>query len=259
MFGPGGPIRIIGHRGAAGAAPENTVEAILHGVQAGSHAIEIDVRRTSCGALILMHDPTVDRTTDGRGAVADLSLAALRELDAGHGFTPDGGRTHPFRGRGVRIPTLEEGLEAAGDLPVIIEIKSEPAGTALADWLDRAGRDRPILVGGFSNRAVRPAARAARWRCATSDEVRRTVLWGKFGIRRPLPADVTAAMVPVRWRGVRVITSRFVRAAHRQGAGVYAWTVNRPAEMRRLFGLGVDGLISDFPAVLRRVVEEAPA
>lgn len=259
MFGPGGTIRIIGHRGGAGAAPENTVPAIRHGVEAGAHSIEIDVRRTACGALVLVHDPTVDRTTDGRGLVANLRLEELRELDAGHRFTPDGGRSYPYRGRSVRIPTLDEGLEAAGALPVILEIKSDAAGVALVEWLERRGQSLPILVGGFSRSAVLPAARRARWRCAKSDELRRTVLWGKFGLRRGLPGDVTAAMVPVSWRGVRVLTRRFVRDVHRQGIGVYAWTVNRPDEMRRLFELGVDGLISDYPAVLRRIVEEEPA
>lgn len=259
MFGPGGGIRIIGHRGARGVAPENTVPAIRHGVEVGAQAIEIDLHASSDGHLVVIHDPTLDRTTDGSGAVDSRSLEELRTLDAGYRFTPDEGGSFPFRGQGIRIPTLDEAVEAIGDLPAILEVKSAAAGRLLADWLPgRPERDR-VIVGGFDADEVGPAGRAARWRCAYQTDLLGFVLWGKLGITRPLPEDLTAAMVPVRKGAIRIVTRGFVRRMHARGKGVFVWTVNHPEEMRRLLDLGVDGLISDYPAILRRVVEERQA
>ena len=249
-------MRIIGHRGARGVAPENTLPAIRHGVNVGSQGIEIDLHASRDGELIVIHDPTLDRTTNGTGAVAERTLSELRQYDAGFRFTPDGGTTFPFRGRGVRIPTLDEAMEAIGDLPTILEVKSAGAGRRLAAWLTgRPDLDR-IIVGGFVAEEVAPAAAVARWRCAYQTDLMGFVLWGKLGIPRPLPPDLTAAMIPVRKGPLRIVTRGFVRRMHAAGKGVFVWTVNHPGEMRRLLDMGVDGLISDYPAVIRRVVEE---
>jgi glycerophosphoryl diester phosphodiesterase len=256
-FGPGGGVRLIGHRGAAGVAPENTLPAILHGVEVGADAIELDIRRTRDGAIVLIHDPTLERTTDGQGAVADHSLAELMELDAGFQFTPDGGRTFPFRGRGVRIPTLDEAFEATGDLPVILEVKSADAGRSLAEWLaGRAEADR-IALGGFERRFVEPAAGLVRWRAATREELRRFVLLGKVGLGQRFAPRADALMVPEKHKGIRVVSRGLIRRCHGLGIGLFVWTVNRPDDMRRLLEWGVDGLISDYPAILRRVLEES--
>jgi len=256
MFGPNGNIRIIGHRGARGVAPENTVPAIRHAVEVGAQAVEIDLHASADGQLVVIHDPTLERTTDGSGPVEARSAAELGTFDAGYRFTQDDGATFPFRGQGVRIPTLDEAMEAIGDLPAILEVKSAAAGLALAEWLPGRPEFERIIVGGFEAEEVGPAGRTARWRCAYQTDLLGFVLWGKLGVRRPLPHDLTAAMVPVRKGAVRIVTRSFVRRMHDQGKGVFVWTVNRPEEMRRLFDLGVDGLISDYPAVLRRVVEE---
>ncbi len=237
-------------------APENTVPAIRHGVDVGAQAIEIDLHASKDDALVVIHDPTLERTTDGTGPVEARSLAELQTLDAGYRFTVDDGDTFPFRGQGVRIPTLDEAIEAIGDLPAILEVKSAAAGRLLADWLPGRPQFDRIIVGGFNADEVGPAGAAARWRCAYQTDLLGFVLWGKLGVRRRLPADLTAAMVPVRKGAMRIVTRGFVRRMHAQGKGVFVWTVNRPEEMRHLLDLGVDGLISDYPAVLRRVVEE---
>jgi len=256
MFGPNEGIRIIGHRGARGVAPENTVPAIRHAVEVGAQALEIDLHASKDGTLVVIHDPTLDRTTDGTGRVDQRTLAELQTFDAGYRFTPDDGRTFPFRGQGIRIPTLEEAMEAIAGRPAILEVKSAAAGRLLAEWLPGRPEFERLIVGGFKAEEVGPAGDAARWRCAYQTDLLGFVLWGKLGINRALPEDLTAAMVPVRKRGVRIVTRGFVRRMHSQGKGVFVWTVNRPEEMRRLFDIGVDGLISDYPAVLRRVVEE---
>ncbi|WP_423926716.1 glycerophosphodiester phosphodiesterase [Candidatus Palauibacter sp.] len=257
LFGPGSPLRVIGHRGAAAFAPENTLPSFEHAVHVGADAVELDLHRSADGHLMVIHDPNLPRTTDGTGPVEERTLDELRAFDAGYRFTTDHGKTFPFRGKGVRIPTFEEVLEALGDLPVVAEIKSAAAGHALGDWLRRhPGRER-ILVGGFEREEVEPASREARWRCAYQDELRAYVLLGKLGLSRWFaPAACDAAMLPERQGAIRIVTPRFVRRAHADGMGVFVWTVNHPDDMRRLLAWGVDGLVSDAPGRARRILDE---
>jgi glycerophosphoryl diester phosphodiesterase len=256
MFSATDSTLVIGHRGGAGAAPENTIAAIQHGIAAGADAIEFDIHATRDGRIVVIHDDTLERTTDGTGRVEDLTLDDLQRFDAGFNFTPDLGRSFPWRGSGVVIPTLEEAVEACEGRPIICEVKSLRAGQALAAWLPGTPVRERMIVGGFDIEAVRPAASVARWRCASQRDLTPFVLLGKLGIPARLTPDVAAAMVPVRKGLVRIVTHGFVRRCHESGAGVHVWTVNRPDEMRMLLELGVDGLISDYPAIARRIVEE---
>lgn len=262
LFGPGSAVRAVGHRGAAAVAPENTLPGFRHAVEVGAHGVEFDLQCTRDGEPVVIHDETVDRTTDGSGAVAEMSLADLKELDAGHAYTPDRGRSYPYRGRDVRIPTLGEVADVAGRLPMIIEVKSERAGRALAAWLGDGGSEHldRIVVGGFEPGEVAPAARVARWRCAYQDELLPFVLLGKIGLGRLASApEADAAMVPEKRWGIRVVSSGFCHRSHRAGMGVFVWTVNRPDRMRRLLDRGVDGLVSDAPGRVRRVLSERKA
>lgn len=263
MFRAGSDTQVIGHRGAAGVAPENTVVSIERAFQGGAQAIEIDVHVSADGRLVTMHDDTVDRTTDGTGRVESMTLEEILQLDAGHHFTPDRGRSFPYRGAGVRVPTLDEAVAAAAGLPMIIEVKSRVAGEALGAWL-RARRAEPgdadrFIVAGFEREILAPAADAADWRSATRADLIPFLLLGKLGIRGPLPQHVDAIMVPIRKGPLRLVTRGFVRRAHERGVGVFVWTVNRPSVMRELFDLGVDGLVSDVPARLDRIVAEIVA
>jgi glycerophosphoryl diester phosphodiesterase len=262
-FGPDGEVAVTGHRGAAGAAPENTVSGLEHARDVGVDAVEVDLHATADDRLVLLHDDTVDRTTDGTGPVEAMTLGETRRLDAGHAFTPDRGRSFPFRGEGVTIPTLDEAMEAAGDLPVVLEAKSARAARLLVEWLgenpDDAGR---VMVGGPGLPAagvMEEAGRRARWRCASKGELRPYVLLGKIGLGGPFAPDVDALMVPERHRLLKVVTGRLLRQAHGDGLGVHVWTVNRADRMRRLFDLGVDGLLSDVPGRARRVLDERAA
>lgn len=260
FFGPREGTLVIGHRGAAAAAPENTLPSLRRAVEDGAEAVEFDLRTTLDRRLVLIHDETVDRTTDGSGPVAEMTLAELRELDAGHAFTPDRGRSHPFRGEDVRIPTLDEALGALDDLPVIVELKSEAAGRRLATWLEeRPGAAGRMLVGGFEPEAAGPPSRLARWRGAWRDELIPYVLAGKVGLAGLAVPDADAAVVPERRGLIRIVTRRFVRRVHRDGMGVHVWTVNRADRMRALMAMGVDGILSDAPARIRRVREERAA
>jgi glycerophosphoryl diester phosphodiesterase len=256
MFSAKDSTLVIGHRGGAGAAPENTIAAIRHGIAAGAEAIEFDIHATRDDQIVVIHDDTLERTTDGNGIVEELTLDELRRFDAGFNFTPDLGRSFPFRGTGEQIPTIDEAVEACDGRPIICEIKTPRAGQALAAWLPGKPVRERMIVGGFEIDDVRPAASVARWRCASRRDLTPFVLLGKLGIPARMNADVAAAMVPVRKGLVRVVTRGFVRRCHEADVGVHVWTVNRPDEMRQLLELGVDGLISDYPAIARRIIEE---
>lgn len=258
-FGPGSEMRVIGHRGAAGVAPENTLPSLRHARLAGAHAVEFDLQCTADDRLVVLHDPTLGRTTDGSGSIEDVTLEEARRLDAGYHFTPDAGRTYPFRGKAIRIPTLEQALEEIGDLPAIVEIKSQRAANAMRQWLARNRGSRRILIGSFSRQASEAAGGRAEWRCASQEELRPYVLMGKIGLAGLGVPAADAVMVPERFRGLRILTPRFVRRAHRDGLGVFVWTVNRPDAMRRLWDWGVDGLISDEPGRALRVLHERQA
>jgi glycerophosphoryl diester phosphodiesterase len=251
----GGPL-LIGHRGAAGLAPENTLPSFREAVERwGVDMIELDVRATADGHCVVIHDATVDRTTDGTGPVAAKTLAELKRLDAGHTFAgPDG--DHPFRGRGITIPTLEEALAAFPDTRFTIEVKIGTAqagmfeairtlaagGRVVAAGMDRADR---TLFGDFDgptsgdNATVRAFYLLHRLRLAW--------LW-------PRRADVF--QVPEHYEERRVVTPRFVRDARRRGVPVHVWTVNEADDMARLLRWGVDGLITDRPDRGARVLSE---
>ena len=237
-------------------APENTLPSLRHAAAAGAHAVEFDVQRTGDGQLVVLHDATVDRTTNGTGHIERMSLEDARRLDAGYRFTPDGGRTFPYRDREVGIPTLEEAFAEIGHLPAVLEVKSQRAGEALPDWLAKHDVAHRTLFGSFSRRALDPVLPYATARCASEDELRAYVLLGKIGLAGAAAPDASAVMVPERYRGLRIVTPRFVRRAHADGLGVFVWTVNRPDAMRRLWDWGVDGLISDDPGRALRILRE---
>lgn len=251
--------RNIGHRGAAGLAPENTMVAFREGLRQGAEWLELDVHGTRDGHVVVIHDERVDRTTQGRGAVAELSLDEIRALDAGYRFTGDG-TAFPFRGQGVGIPTLEEVLNAFGEARFIVEMKpADPAFAArVLEVVDRAGaRDRVVLAG-FNDPVIRQARRLAPdavTSMAQGEAVRMQVMLrlGLGAFWRP-PSRV--AQLPERYLGVPIVTEALVRLAHRKGIPVHVWTVNEPADMRRLADLGVDGIITDYPDRMARVLAE---
>jgi glycerophosphoryl diester phosphodiesterase len=259
-FFAGSPPRNFGHRGASGTHPENTLVSFAAAIERGAQAFELDVHRTADGEIIVSHDDTLERTTNGRGPIRQRTLAELRPLDAGFRFSLDGGRTFPFRGTGVTIPTLREVCETFPDMPMIIEIKqvAPPLEDDLAQVLQSTGADQRALVFSLHQepvdrfRTIRNGWTTGFGPSEVADFLHRVNTGDWDGYR---PAGLAFA-VPVHWHGTRIISAPFVDAAHRFGREVYVWTVNDPAEMRALLGLGVDGLITDFPDRLSRVLAE---
>ncbi len=250
----GGPL-LVAHRGGAGLAPENTLAAFRQAVERWPvDMMELDVHATADGHCVVIHDPTVDRTTDGQGAVAEMSLAELQALDAGYRFELDG--EHPFRGQGVRIPTLDEVMEALPGMRLTIEVKAEAVQTLLFDAIRRHGARDRVVAAGIHDR-VRTLFGSYDGAISASAEMIRTFWvfhWLRLARFRPIGADVVQA--PEREGRVRVVTPRFIRDLHAQGVPVHVWTVNETEDMHRLLDWGVDGIITDRPDRLAAVLSD---
>lgn len=256
--------RVAGHRGAAGTMPENTLPSFQRAVDEGVGFVEMDVHATRDGEVVVIHDATLERTTDGAGPVRDLGLAELKRLDAGFRFTPDGGATHPFRGQGIRIPTLREFFAGFPEVKATLEIKELPAPAmeALFDLLEEFDRTGQVLVASEDD-AMMAAARAVIRRrglpVATSFSVGeiRTLMTALWTGQAPPEVPGQALQIPRSHQGTPLVTQASLAAAHALGVEVHVWTVNDTDEMRELLALGVDGIITDYPARLRDLVRPA--
>jgi glycerophosphoryl diester phosphodiesterase len=241
---------LVAHRGNSGRAPENTIEALRQGLAAGADALEFDVRLSQDGHAVLLHDATVDRTTDGNGPVAGLTLAQLRRLDAGFRFTPDLGGTFPWRGRGIVIPTLDEVLSVFPSTPIIVEIKTEYASPETLRLLLRHGAEGRCIAAAFDDPAMRPFRGSPVAHGATRRDVVR--LYARAlapGGPSRLPYD--ALVIPPAFRVLPLPVLRFARMTRRCGVPTHVWTVDDPARARDYWRGGVSAIISNDPAVVR--------
>ncbi len=213
------------HRGGAACWPENTLEAFRGGLSAGCRWIETDVHTTRDGHVVCLHDHTLERTTNGRGRVWEYTLDQLRRFDAGHRFSPDG-RSYPFRGRGLTVPTLDEVLALDPGVRVNLEIKqAEPDMLAtLWRYIDERGLHDRVLVASERDDLIRGFRNLARGRVATSAG-KREILGFWLAVRARMvdwPAiEYEALQVPVRHAGLQVVDAAFVAAAHRRGVQVH--------------------------------------
>jgi glycerophosphoryl diester phosphodiesterase len=249
-----GPIAFA-HRGGGGEAPENTLAAFDIAVALGYRYLETDVHLTGDGVLVAFHDERLDRVTDRTGAIAELGIAEIEAADAGDAFSPDGGRTFPLRGCGIRVPRLEAILTRWPDARVNIDLKSDPCVAPLAALLDRLGAWDRVCVGSFSDRRLRRIRALGRGRACTSmgpQAVALARLTTASAVMRRLGAD--CIQVPIRQGPMRILTERFVAAAHKAGLPVHVWTINDETTINELLDLGVDGIMSDRLRLLRDVL-----
>jgi glycerophosphoryl diester phosphodiesterase len=243
------------HRGGAGEAPENTLAAFEIAVALGYTYLETDVHLTRDGVLVAFHDDRLDRVTDRTGAIAGLGIAEVEAADPGHAFSPDGGRTFPFRGCGIRVPRLEEILARWPDARINIDPKSDACVRPLAALLDRLGAWERVCVGSFSDRRLRRIRALGRGRACTSmgpQAVALARLTAASGLMRRLGAD--CIQVPISRGRIPIVTERFIAAAHRAGLPVHVWTINEETTINQLLDLEVDGIMSDRLRLLRSVL-----
>ena len=248
---------VLAHRGGAGLRPENTMASFEHGAACGADGFEFDVRLARDGEAVVIHDDTLDRTTDATGPVADLTADQLAQVDAGAKFRPEDGA--PFKGHGFGVPRLRDVLRRFPGLPCVIELKGEDPAVAHAavDVARECGALDRICFGGFSDRVVR-AARAAGPAVITSaatEEIRWALYRAWLGLA-PRAPQFRGFQVPERYGPTTVVTPRFVRVMRRAGLFVQVWTVNTVPDLNRLLGWGVHGVISDVPDLAVRAVRE---
>jgi glycerophosphoryl diester phosphodiesterase len=253
-----GRVLAIAHRGGAGLWPENTLYAFERAAALGVDVLETDVRATKDGELVVFHDEGVGRTTDGAGRVGSLTLAELKRLDAAYRFTPDGGRSFPLRGTGVTIPTLREVFKALPHMRFNIEPKQGvPAIVApLCRLVREHGMAERVLVASFSAAVIEEFRRECPEvaTAAASGEVASFLTLHNAGLSHSYSPAMQALQVPEHAGALTVLTRAFVESAHGRGLRVHAWTVNDESDMRRLVEMGVDGVMTDYPDRLLKVL-----
>jgi glycerophosphoryl diester phosphodiesterase len=250
----------ISHRGGALLAPENTLAAFRMAVERyRTDMLELDVHLTRDGEVVVAHDTTLERCTDGTGPLAALTLAELRRLDAGFRFTPDGGRTFPFRGQGVRIPTLREVLRALPSLRLNIEVKPDVPGIeeAFGEVLRAEGALARVCIGSEQDAIAERLLAVLPDACHfyPRDALAAWVLPLKAGEVPPVDERFTVIDMPLYFGEVRLVDEPLLRAAAAHGKWVNVWTVDDPAEMRRLLDEGIGGVMTDRPDLLREVMD----
>ena len=244
-------IEVIAHRGGASLRPENTLAAFTHAVAIGADMLDLDIRATSDGAIVCIHDATVDRTTDGRGRVDSFTFDALRKLDAGYSWSGDGGHSFPYRGQGIRIPALEEVFSRLPETRMILEMKQGGPGLAqpLCSLIRHSRMTQRVLVASFNDEAL-AAFRTVCPEVATS--VSRREAWAFYGLHLArleavYSPPVPGLFIPDRLGDDFVPTRRLIEAAHRHNLKVQVWTISDEERMRDLIQIGVDGIVTDRP------------
>jgi glycerophosphoryl diester phosphodiesterase len=265
---------LAAHRGASQEHPANTMEAFGRALEIDEKALlEMDVWETADGHAVVMHDGTVEQATNGTGSVSSFSLEEIQRLDAGYAVSFDGGISHPFRGKGYRIPSLEEILSAFPHVLKSIDVKYHDRNFTrnVLETIKNYGESEYVIMGSFNGSILRFIRRMYPL-VATSASKKEIVVFliaVKLRISRlcTLRCDVfsipefSSGKYPEYEgkgcrQGIRVITPAFIRAAHRRGIPIFAWTIDREENMRRLLGWGIDGIITNRPDALKKIVDE---
>lgn len=254
--------RVVAHRGDSANFPENTLPAFESACTMGVDVIETDVHLSKDGVLVIWHDPTLERNTNGKGSIEEHTLSELKTLDAGYTFTTDGGKTFPFRGKGVQLCTLEEALQRCPAQCFNVDLKSKnPAIVdAFIQVIKAEHATRRVVAASFhlSNLKLLRKKEPQIQTSITTLEVLALLALQKLHV---LPARQTKRssvifQIPVHQWGIEVVSPAFVRLMHARKAIIQVWTINDEQEMRRLFTMGVDSVMTDKPALAIKVAEE---
>ncbi len=254
---------VIAHRGGAGISPENTLFAFKRAADLGVDVIETDVHATSDGVLVVIHDANVERTTDGSGLVSEMTFEDLKKLDAGYRFSPDGGKTFPFRQSGITVPTLLEVFTALPKMKFNIEPKQQTPSLVkpLCQMLRERKMTNSVIIGSF-NQTILEEFRVDCAEAATSAgpvEVSKFLSLYKTGLSASYSPSMYALQIPESIAGLQIITKDFIDAAHERNLKVHVWTVNETKAMKPLLEMGVDGIMTDYPDRLQSLLREKAA
>ena len=249
---------VIAHQGGDGIWPGDTLFAYQNATELGVDVLEMDIHITSDGVLVLMHDETVDHTTDGTGEIESMTLAEIKRLDAGYDWTPDEGKTFPFRGQGITVTALEEIFQAFPDKHMTIEIKKSNASMSkpFCDLIHQYNMQDKVLAASFYDDKLKEF-RAECPEVATSSakqETTRFVLMSKAFLAGFYSPIFISLQVPEESGGITVMTESFVKASHSRGLAVEVWTINDTETMQKLIDWGVDGIITDRPDLMLKLL-----
>jgi glycerophosphoryl diester phosphodiesterase len=253
----GRPLNIA-HRGDSLNTPENTLIAFDMAIRKGADVIEVDVKLTSDNQLVLIHNERVDRISNARGRIRDYTLDELKRLDAGFRFSPDGGRTFPYRGAGITIPTLEEAISAFSGARFVLDLQSGGWDVVkhISAFLKEHKRRESILIVSEHSSHLHQLKKALP-ECAFGGSISQGAnFWLKAEVSRPsryVPVS-DSIQLPNRWRSLELVSSNQVALARYWGLELHVFTVNSEDDMRRLVYMGVDGLITDNPGLLTYVL-----
>jgi glycerophosphoryl diester phosphodiesterase len=260
------------HQGGAREGPSSTLHAMRRAVAVGAHALELDVHATADRQLVVCHDSTVDRTTDGSGRISDLRLEEVQQLDNAYWWLPGAVAHHgaaddayPLRGRApqdpdLRIPTLREVLVAFSDTFLNLDVKEtaphvQPYEGLVIDLLRELSRLDDVIIASFHDAALEAvSALAPDMATAAGRKATEEFYFAFRNGETPPSLPSRALQVPPRHEDIAVVDEQFVEAAHRAGLAVHVWTIDEEEEMERLLDLGVDGIMTDRPQVLAGVL-----
>ena len=252
--------RVVAHRGDSINYPENTLPAFMSAAKLGVDIIETDIHLTKDNKIVIHHDPTIDGVCKETGAIVDYTLAELKSFDVAYRFTKDGGKTYPFRGQGISIATLEEALIALPNQRFNVDLKDKTE--VIVDEFIKVLTNNNALdrvVGASFHKTNLVSLRKKEPRILTSlatGEVAPLLFLQKLGI---LPKKFKRQMlfqIPVRLYGIQILTPRFIKAMHKRDAIIMIWTVNEQEEMKRLYDMNVDAVMTDDPYTLTKVAKE---
>ncbi|MDX1377349.1 MAG: glycerophosphodiester phosphodiesterase [Anaerolineales bacterium] len=254
---------VIAHQGGNDIWPGNTLYAFEKAVEIGADVLEMDAHITKDGYIVLMHDETVDDTTDGSGLIEEMTLDELKQLDAAHDWSNDGGQTYPYRGLGIQVPTLGELFEKFPHMRYLIEIKltENPIDQPLCDLIREHNMQNKVMVASFHDEAMQNFRETCP-EVATSasrGEVTRFVLPGKLllsGFVVPEYQSIQPPFDPKDSFNIPIMTERFVREAHAKDIAVEPWTVDDPELMKKYIEWGVDGIITDRPDLMVGILKQ---
>jgi glycerophosphoryl diester phosphodiesterase len=237
------PVRLA-HRGSSILWPENTITAFQEAVNLGCRYIETDLHVTKDGTIVTFHDDRLERVTNGTGLIKEWTWDDLCTLDAAYHFKPEQG--FPYRDKGIRIPSLEEAMEAFPHVMFNVDLKQPGIEEAVAHFIKKHNYEERILIASFYDKRIRRFRMLSGSTVPTSTGRWETMaIWACSRIGRSFHTSAAAVQVPARQGWLTVVDEKFIEAVHAIGVQVHVWVVNDPDEMQRLFELGVDGIVTD--------------
>lgn len=258
---------VIAHGGGGHLAPSNTMAAFKHAYELGADVLEFDIHMTADGHLVVIHDPTINRTTNGTGRVSKMTLQQIQSYDAAYSFRDLNG-SYSYRGKGVTVPTVDEVFATINDPDMLynIEIKdsNEPhlyneISEKLWNLIQDYGLEENVIIASFDQAIIEMVLEASDGKALVSggrDEITKFVIFHKLFLNGLYRQNVHALQMPTKEGDINLADVKLIRGAQRRGMHVHYWTINDPETMKQLIDLGADGILTDRPDLLIQLLNE---